>query len=73
MKYSLLLVLMLKFSFIYQLEEQSNKLSEIEAESKQTEAQMSAMTGGRPKSARPITRMAMAAKGGKKVCSDYIL
>lgn len=48
------------------LEEQTNKMSEIEAESKQTEAQISAMTGGRPKSARPVSVMMKAGKGGKQ-------
>lgn len=46
-------------------EELTLKLSELEVENKQTEAQLSAATGGRPKTARPISRMMVAGKVGK--------
>lgn len=41
------------------------KVSELEVENKQTEAQLSAATGGRPKTARPVSRMMVAGKVGK--------
>ncbi|XP_052780673.1 uncharacterized protein LOC128217530 isoform X3 [Mya arenaria] len=45
------------------LEEQMTKYSELEVEAKEWEAQLSAATGGRPMSARPISRMHKAGKG----------
>ncbi|KAH3820936.1 hypothetical protein DPMN_122687, partial [Dreissena polymorpha] len=45
------------------LEVQMTKYSELEAEAKEWEAQLSAATGGRPMSARPISRMHKAGKG----------
>ena len=50
---------------LQQNEDLTKKLSELEVENKQTEAQLSAATGGRPKTARPVTRLAMAGKQGK--------
>ena len=47
-----------------QLEEQMTKYSELEVEAKEWEAQLSAATGGRPMSARPISRMHKAGRGG---------
>ena len=49
----------------HQNEELTMKLSELEVENKQTEAQLSAATGGRPKTARPVSRMMVAGKVGK--------
>ena len=52
------------------------KLSELEVENKQTEAQLSAATGGRPKTARPVSRMMVAGKvgkGGKGVGWSFLL
>lgn len=48
------------------LEEQMNKFSELEAESKETEAQLSAVTGGRPPTARPFSRMVKPGQKGAK-------
>lgn len=44
-----------------------NKFSELEAESKETEAHLSAVTGGRPVSARPFSRMVKAGQKPGKV------
>lgn len=50
---------------LFQNEDLIKKLSELEVENKQTEAQLSAATGGRPKTARPVSRMMVAGKVGK--------
>ena len=42
------------------------KFSELEAESKETEAQLSAVTGGRPPTARPFSRMVKPGQKGAK-------
>lgn len=42
------------------------KFSELEAESKETEAQLSAVTGGRPTTARPFSRMVKPGQKGPK-------
>ncbi|XP_053378155.1 kinesin-like protein klp-3 isoform X3 [Mercenaria mercenaria] len=48
------------------LELQETKFSELEAESKDTEAQLSAVTGGRPPTARPFSRMVKPGQKGAK-------
>jgi hypothetical protein len=42
------------------------KFSELEAESKETEAHLSAVTGGRPPTARPFSRMVKPGQKGAK-------
>ncbi|XP_060587224.1 kinesin-like protein klp-3 isoform X2 [Ruditapes philippinarum] len=48
------------------LEIQMTKFSELEAESKETEAHLSAVTGGRPPTARPFSRMVKPGQKGAK-------
>lgn len=43
-----------------------NKFSELEADQKETEAHLSAVTGGRPPTARPFSRMVKPGQKGAK-------